>query len=113
MAIKTTGAQLKAFYSDDAYWPKESYWDGDITADGTDLRDLEYEHIPDEAIVVIGDGSVLSQFGGDLGTIQSFFKKWLKKQSQAQVLVSCPKDKLMELKAALKSLGAKILVEAK
>ena len=45
----------------------------------------------------------------DLGSLESFFKKWRKKQNTATLIVECDLAKIDAMKAAVKAAGGKIV----
>jgi hypothetical protein len=114
MATKTTGVELKAFYSDTTFWPEGVYHEDDeVIIDGvhrTDDQDII--DIPDEARVVVAGGVVLDLPGVDNDQAPSFegyFKKWRKQQTTAFFTGECPKDILDAVLAAIVAAGGKVI----
>ena len=119
MAIKTNGAELKAFYNDDAYWQKkedstsDDIWHEELVlvVNGAEQSDdfSINEDLQDEDQVTIIDGVVLSnieKFNGR--SFESFFKAWRKQQNTVYLSVSAPKDKLDAVLAAIKAAGGSV-----
>lgn len=112
MATKTNGAELKAFYNDDAYWG-ENLWHEDIVlvVNGAEQPDgfSISEDLKDEDLVTIVDGVVLSSSDEvDDRSFESYFKAWRKQQSTAYLAVTVPKEKLDAVRAAIKAAGGTI-----
>ena len=62
MTVKTTGAEFKRFYFDDAYWP-DGTWHEDEEIEVYGLRtseDIAIEDIPDTASMRISAGMVMN-----------------------------------------------------
>lgn len=111
--IKTTGAQFKAFYSDENFWPEGAYYEYETVVvdgkvNGEDIS-IDYEDIADEAVVKVIGGAVFSEDGSDIATFKKFFNDWLKKQESEIILVQVSKAELENLKSYLKTIKAKIL----
>lgn len=116
MATKTTGAELRAFYNDDAYWQKspdsssDEIWHEELVlvVNGVEKTDdfSINEDLADDDKVTIIDGVILSTidaFGAR--SFESFFRAWRKLQSTAHFTVTVPKEKLEAVKAAIKAAG--------
>lgn len=113
MATKTTGVEIKAFYSDPLFWPEGTYHEDDeVIIDGvhrTDDQDIAT--IPDEAEVIVIDGVVLDLPGVHPDRAPSFedhFKKWRKQQTVAFFAGECPKALLDTVLAAIVAAGGKV-----
>ncbi|QQE90428.1 hypothetical protein [Azotobacter chroococcum] len=113
MTTKTTASELQAFWASDdpMFWPDGSYVegltlmvDGALTDefDGTDPGTLT----DDQDIKIIGGAICLEN--GDERDLEAQFRKWRKLQSSVFLSVQAPKDKLDEIKAAIKALGGTI-----
>ena len=105
MSIKTTGAEIKRFYLDDAFWT-EGVWhkDEEIEVNGSPLSaDLGILDLRDDAIVKIAGGAVIGLPGceNDGPSFESFFKKWLRTQNKVLFVVECDKDKEGAVRAAI------------
>lgn len=112
MTVKTTGAELKRFYFDNAYWP-EGAWheDEEIEVDGSPLsEDLGIEDLPDDAVVKIAGGAVIGLPGCENGgpSFESYFKRWRKSQNTVSIVVECAKDKEAAIRAAIRAAGGRI-----
>lgn len=113
MSTNTTGAELKAFYTDPLFWPEGAYHeDEEIIADDVHkTSDDNIADLPDTAVVKIANGAVLGLPGVDDEDAPSFeghFKKWRKQNSTAFLSVECPKDKLDAVIAAIVSAGGRV-----
>lgn len=111
MTVKCSGAEYKRFYNDDAYWKNgASHEETEVLADGVDVTYNDVDKIADDAVVEICGGFVFDEIEGkDLGSFESFFKKWRKKQNTATLIVECDLTKVDAMKAAVKAAGGKVV----
>lgn len=113
MAIKTTGAEFKRFYSDEEFWPEDHdvYHDDEcITINGEEI-DGAYDlaAVPDDSRVNIEGGCVYDgRFPEKEQSFEGYFRKWRKKQSTATLIVEASKDRIDLLVEAIKEAGGKI-----
>lgn len=113
MAIKTTGAEYKRFSEDKSAWPED---DGKTYVDGECLlvdeaewgTELGVDAIPDTATVHIADGWVFRPDADEPIKLETYFKRWLKRQSSVNFVVECDVASLDAVKAAIKAAGGKI-----
>lgn len=119
MGAKTTGAELKAFYSDPKAWGEDAagnskYWCEDVTllvngeekGEGFSILD----HLKDTDQVKILSGWVYSNDNTEeCAGFDSRFRKWQKEQSTGFLSVEFPKEKEEEIKAAILAAGGKVL----
>lgn len=107
--MKTTGAELKAFWKDESVWPGDSYVDGVyLKINGADGSSEDVEGMKDDDKIDLVDGYFCDQ--SDEGeSLLTVFRRWRKKQATEMLLVEIPKGKLEELKTALKAIGGKVL----
>lgn len=111
MTTKTTGAEWKRFYADKTFWP-DGHWHDDeyITVNGEEPpEDFDLGEVADNASLTIHAGCVFDTAGDSVASLEGHFKKWHKLQTTASVVVEFPKDKLDELKALVKTIGAKVV----
>ena len=110
MTVKTTGAEFKRFYFDDAYWPDGTWHeDEEIEVDGLPIsEDLAIEDIHDTASMRIAGGMVMGLADGSEPSVESYFKKWRKAQSTVSFVVECEKDKQESVHAAIRAAGGRI-----
>lgn len=118
MTTKTTGAELKAFYNDDAFWGKDDAANGDIWHEELvlEVNDVEMgdefsinADLKDEDQVKIVDGYIHSTRADfKERTFESYFKAWRKQQGTAYLAVSVPKEKLEAVRAAILAAGGSI-----
>jgi len=121
MAVKANGAEVKAFYNDKAWWP-EGVWheEEEIEIDGVAIEEGQVDlgkDLSDISLVKIAGGCVFKEIAGseghttkDLGSFESYFKKWRAQQKTATFIVSCPKEKLDAIVEAIKAAGGKVAV---
>lgn len=112
MTTKTTSAEWNRYYSDKAAWP-EGQWHDDvlILLDGKDVSNdasINLGKLPD-GVVTVESGVIYDFAGDDVDSLESHFKKWRKQQTTAIVAVKVAKEKLDELKALVKTVGAKVI----
>lgn len=119
MATKTTGAELREFYNDDAYWQKsgdgksDDVWHEELVLEVNGVEQSDdfsiNEDLKEEDQVKIVYGQVLSTREGFADrSFESFFKAWRKQQSTAYLSVSVPKEKLDAVRAAIVAAGGSI-----
>jgi|GEM_PF-1988135 len=112
MATKCAGAEFKAFYQDDKFWPEEAHVDEMvILVDGSSVpEDFDVEKdLIDNSIVTIVDGWVLDfDASGDGISLKTHFKRWRKAQQTVTLAVSIDKARVSELEAAIKAVGGKL-----
>ena len=110
MTTKTTGAEFKRFYFDDAYW-HDGMWheDEEIEVDGLPISEyLAFEDIPDTASMRIAGGMVMGLADGSEPSVESYFKKWRKAQSTVSFVVECDKDKEGAVRSAVRAAGGRV-----
>lgn len=110
MTVKTTGAEFKRFYFDDAYWPDGTWHeDEEIEIDGNPIsEDLAIEDIHNIAALKVTGGIVMGLADGSEPSVESYFKKWRKAQSTVSFVVECDKDKEGAVRAAIRAAGGRI-----
>lgn len=118
MATKTTGAELKRFYTDAAYWPEDNgntYHEEEyVEVNGIPLGDdASITDIADDAVVKIEGGIVFSdRWEHDRApSFETYFKRWKKEQNTASIVVECDKAKLDAVMEAIKAAGGKVVVK--
>lgn len=109
--VKTTGAEFRRFYQDKNWWDNDSgnIWveDETIIINGQEQTEgVELDAINDSDAVVIDEGSV---FGLDDETsLETYFRRWRKKQNTVSFLVECDISKRDGIKAAIKAAGGRV-----
>lgn len=116
MATKTTGAELKRFYQDPAYWPQDggNTWHDDetITVNGDVFEGTaDIGSIPDAAAVTVEGGLVFGpQWTRDNEpSFEAYFKRWRKLQKTKSFVVECDESQLEAVMAAVKAAGGKVV----
>jgi len=109
MAVKTTGAEFKAFYSDESIWPEDSWHDDAIlSVDGVDQSDgIDVDTLSDTATVMI-EGGYVKGLEDEEPSLEAYFKRWRKKQNTVMFAVSCDKSVADAVKAAIRAAGGKV-----
>lgn len=110
MTVKTTGAEFKRFYFDDAYWPDGTWHKGEeIEVDGLPIsEDLAIVDVPDTASMRITGGVVMGLTDDSDPSVESYFKKWRKAQSTVSFVVECDKDKEGAVRSAVRAAGGRV-----
>lgn len=110
MTVKTTGAEFKRFYFDDAYWPDGTWHEGEeIEVGGLPIsEDLAIEDVPDTASMRITGGVVMGLTDGSDPSVESYFKKWRKAQITVSFVVECDKDKEGAVRSAVRAAGGRV-----
>ena len=110
MSVSTTGAEFKKYHEDPVAWPEGQYYDDVVLeVDGARQADgVDTDLLDDSATVTIVSGYVCSEHGGNVGSLESHFKKWKKAQDAVVFLVSCDKAHLQAVRAAIAAAGGVI-----
>ncbi len=96
--MKTTGALWKEFYNDEAFW--EGYYHDDTLIFFDDVEVEEYEDPSPDAVVKIESGYVYKTddfFTSHDLSLETFFKRWKKKQTARTIVVTVDKDNFDEV----------------
>lgn len=96
--MKTTGALWKEFYNDEAFW--EGYYHDDTLILFDDVEVEEYEDPSPDAVVKIESGYVYKTddfFTSHDLSLETFFKRWKKKQTARTMIVTVDKDNFDEV----------------
>lgn len=92
--MKTTGALWKEFYNDEAFW--EGYYHDDTLIFFDDVEVEEYEDPLPGSVVRIESGYVYKNdddsFTSHDLSLETFFKRWKKKQTTRTMVVTVDKD---------------------
>jgi hypothetical protein len=92
--MKTTGALWKEFYNDEAFW--EGYYHDDTLIFFDDVEVEEYEDPLPGSVVRIESGYVYKNDGDSFTShdlsLETFFKRWKKKQTTRTMVVTVDKD---------------------
>ncbi|WPJ56287.1 hypothetical protein RCIP0102_00177 [Klebsiella phage RCIP0102] len=96
--MKTTGALWKEFYNDEAFW--EGYYHDDTLIFFDDVEVEEYEDPLPGSVVRIESGYVYKTddfFTSHDLSLETFFKRWKKKQTARTMVVTVDKDNFDEV----------------
>jgi hypothetical protein len=106
--MKTNAATWKQYLDS---WPEGQWFDdSDETYDGVSGADIDLSSVPNDAEVVFTCGVVYESERDQAGvSLTSHFKKWLRSQSHASLVVSVPHDRRDEFVALLSSVGGKLV----
>jgi len=111
--VKCTGAEWKAFYSNNEYWP-EGYWHDDVLVsingqESDDFLDADVDTVADDAVIRIEAGHVFEEDGEPVRSLEAHFKKWKKEATTVMLVVQVDRKKADDVKAAIKAAGGKIV----
>ena len=113
--MKMSGADFRAFLNcnDPDIWPEGLYIEEEL---------LRVNGIEDEIAAEYKDSDVVEIIGGALAwddlkkdreslpsSLKALAKKWQKLQSESRVIVTVPNDKIEQLEAFAKTIGAKVV----
>ena len=110
--MKVKGAEWNRFYFDDSYWKKDYWHEGSsIIVNGVEFEDeidADLEGLKPDDDLEITDGVVyLDEDGKKWESLDTFFKKWRRKQTHETICIEVPKAKTLEIKDYLKKQGCK------
>lgn len=88
--MKVEGALWKLFYNDEEYWKEYFHDDTLILFDGVEVD--EYDNPNPDAVVKIESGYVYQGNYESQVSLESFFRKWKKKQTTTVIVVTVEKD---------------------
>ena len=111
MTIKATGYELKQFMADEQFWAGGAWYDdADITVDGEEQDGgVDLDAVADAADVRITGGYVAwEELDKDPVSLEGFFKKWKKLQTEVVMIVRCDCSVLDAVKDAIKAAGGKV-----
>ena len=106
--IKTSGAEYKRFYDDEAAWPDGAWHEEELLLVNGDEWTDEVAEIPDNAIVNLSGGAVFGLPNGAEPSMELHFKHWRKRQTTTTILVECDLAKLDAIKLAVKAAGGRV-----
>ena len=113
MTVKTTGIEIKRFYSDKDFWPDDNgdtYHDSEeIFVDGTSLAiEKSIFDIPDSAVVRIRGGIVFRpMWDSNEPSFEAYFTRWKKMQTTTTIVIECDVTAKAAVIAAIKASGGK------
>ena len=108
MTVKATGAEIQAFMKSDwdECWMDDYVFEINGTEIGSEFEEEELN--PDDNVKIIC-GEIYDGEMSRLCSLESYFKKWRKKQAESVLVVNAPNDKLEAIKTAIEQAGGKIL----
>ena len=109
MTVKATGAEIQAFMKsdwDDGFWMDDYIFEVNGEEVGSEFEEEELN--PDDKVKIIR-GEIYDEEMSLVCSLESYFKKWRKKQAETVLVVSAPNDKLEAIKIAIAEAGGKIL----
>lgn len=105
--LKINGAQFKAWQAADWGHPDAHWDDYMMLIDGVEVEDYDTDALADTAVIEIYGGVVF--IGSKEMSPKAHFNRWDKAQTTASVVVEIDKERLEELKAAVKAIGGKVV----
>lgn len=114
MAVNTTGAEFKRFYTDPHFWPDDegATWhdDEEVLLDGVPQGDCDLAAVPDTARVTISGGVVRGpKWAGNEPSLEGYFEAWRKAQATTLFVVECDRAALDTVLAAVVNAGGKAI----
>lgn len=114
--MKMSGADFRTFMAskDPAWWPEGLYIEDELLrVNGVESElDSTDKYKDDDLIEIIGGALAWDSLQNDRdkppGSLASLARRWLKAQNETRVVIVVPNDRIGELDALLKPLGAKI-----
>lgn len=108
---KMTGKEWNEFYSDPVFWEDGVWYEGEeFSVDGQVVENCNDITIKDDAIVRISGGVVFLNDDDKEGiSLESYFTKWKKLQTEETILFKIHKNKAEEVKRIIKAYHGKIL----
>lgn len=103
MTITATGAEFKAYLSDERAWPnRQFYEDGEVVVNGK-MSDPEQDYmtIPDNATVVVQGGWLQQNGQSDARPMDEHFEAWHAAQTSEIIVVTVAKTKAPAVHAAI------------
>lgn len=110
--IKTTGAEIKKFWScdDQQFWPDDSYVEDLVwTVNGQDALNIEVDKLEDSDVVVLEGYIFRANLEAGEKSIASVMKKWRQLQTHSTFAVEIPNDQKEALEAFLKTIKGKVV----
>ncbi|WDR21406.1 hypothetical protein [Salmonella phage vB_SenAc-pSK20] len=117
MSVKMKGVEFNAYYNDDEYWVKNAWHDDHCVKVNGEYREELDENIPDDADVIIESGTVYIPVEGENGaeekdiSLVNHFKTWRKQKNFSFIVVTVKKDKLAEVREAMRCIPGVIEVK--
>lgn len=119
MPTKTTVAEFRDFYNDDAVWPNEAWYeDLAITIDGKSVEDVfDWGNLPPEilpsATMTISGGVIFRpKSKGAMDTdelcMETAFKRWRKAKTATTLVATIPNEKVEAFKAYVEEIGGRL-----
>ncbi len=113
MTVKTSGAEFKAFYEDDKYWPNDfgqTYHEDECLSVDGEVFEEDYVSIPDDAKVTICGGIVYSPKWSreSAPSFETYFKRWRTLRDTVVVVAEVNKEQVEAVKDFIKSIGGKV-----
>lgn len=115
MAVKMSGAEWKAFYTDKVFWGKNIVHDEEvITINGKSDESETYLDVQDTDVVHV-EGGYVYDYGlmGDeydpICSLETYIKRWRKAQKQTTLTITIDRASEKALREFVKTLGGKVL----
>lgn len=111
MPVKTTGLEWRKFYSDNSFWPKNSWHDEEhVLVDGAEPGDdFNFDEVADETVLTVSGGVVfLNEDATDGPSLEAYFRRWKKKQTTSLLIVEVPREAADTMRALIVAAGGKV-----
>jgi hypothetical protein len=107
MRITAAGAEWKAFYQDEAYWPEGAYHDDtDIMVDGVVAEDIDLSEVGDDATLTVRGGFV--EINNRVVPLVDHFLAWRKGRTTRTLVIDVPPEHYDAVRLAAESAGGTV-----
>jgi len=108
MPIRTTGKQIKDFYNDGAFWPRDgcvTLEEELVSVNGIETDDLDTSQLKDDDVVILIGGSVDLGFREGRLPLLTYFRRWVKTQNTITIIVEADASIAEAVRLAIKRAG--------
>ena len=111
MAVKMTGAEWKAFYTDKVFWVDVFHDEEVITINGKTDDSATYLDVEDTDVVRVEGGAVYANDNSDepICSLETYIRRWRKAQKQTTLTIKIDKASEKALRNVVQTLGGKVL----
>lgn len=113
MAVKMSGAEWKAFYTDKVFWTDVSHDEENITINGKSDVSETYLDLEDTDVVRVEGGTVYEHADDfcsePICSLETYIKRWRKAQKQTTLTITIDRASEKALREVVKTLGGKVL----
>lgn len=108
--MKLSGAEIKAYWADEAEWETREVEDMTIKVNGVENRDVEISELKDDDAVELSEAFVYDHEADRGYNLVTLIRNWQKKRSSKNVLINVSEADVPALLAAIKTVkSAKVI----